>query len=156
VREVGKLKFEIANRYAREIQELGPEKHTQSSGDQNDDNPMESKSWPEIDVAFTSEERVEVCSGGRQKTYNYHELGFVDRRNGKPNRAWIMLREMSGRGGTIPRPSPGKDKTIIQKRIEEIRKKMKTHFKIDDDPIPFNGNTYQASFKISRKPSYDT
>jgi hypothetical protein len=50
--------------------------------------------------------------------------------------------------GTIPRPSAGKDRAMIQKRIEEIREKLRGYFKIEGDPIPFNDNMYQASFKI--------
>jgi len=67
-----------------------------------------------------------------------------------------MLREIAKTSGTIPRPLAGKDRAMIQKRIEEIREKLRGRFKIEDDPIPFNGNTYQASFKISCRPSFET
>ena len=115
-------------------------------------------SWQEIEIAFLSDERIEICSGGSRTTYNYAEFGFADRRSQKPIQAWAILREMSSsdRNGTIPRPLPGKDKTTIQKRIEEIREKLRGHFKIQVDPIPFNGSVYQASFKISRRSSFDT
>jgi hypothetical protein len=113
--------------------------------------------WPEIQIAFLSDERVEICHGdSSRKTYNYGELGFEDRRNGKPNRAWVMLREIAGQNGAMPRPPQGKNRAMIQKRIEEIREKLRNHFKIRTDPIPFNGNMYRASFKISRRPSFET
>jgi hypothetical protein len=115
------------------------------------------KSWQPVEITFLSDERVEICCDGIQrKTYNYGELGFEDRRNGTPNRAWIMLREMAKLGGTIPRSSAGKERAMIQKRIEEIRQRLQDHFKIDTDPIPFNGSAYQTSFKIGRRPSSDT
>jgi hypothetical protein len=116
------------------------------------------KFWHEIEIAFLSDERVEICCRATErKTYNYGELGFEDRRNGKPNRAWTMLREMAKKNGTIQRPSPGENRAVIQKRIEEIREKLRGHFEnIGGDPIPFNGNTYQASFKISCRESFET
>ncbi len=114
------------------------------------------KSWDEIEVAFLSDERVEICSGTTRQNCNYGELGFEDRRNGKPNRAWVTLREIAGQNGAMPKPLPGKDRAMIQKRIEEIREKLRGHFKIEADPIPFNGSMYQASFKISRRPCSDT
>ena len=113
-------------------------------------------SWTEIEVAFLSDERIEVCINGQRKTYNYGELGFEDRRDGKPSRAWVMLREIAGRNGTIPKPEAGKNRAAIQKRIEEIRERLRTHFKIEGDPVPFNGNAYQTSFKINRRPSFET
>jgi hypothetical protein len=113
--------------------------------------------WNEIEIAFLSDERVEICSGGERKTCNYGELGFEDRRNGKPNRAWVMLREVASHGGSLPaRSELGNKRAMAQKRIEEIREKLRSHFGIQGDPIPFNGQTYQASFKIRCAQSFDT
>jgi hypothetical protein len=115
-------------------------------------------SWSEIEIAFLSDERVEICRDGgkNRETRNYGELGFEDRRNGKPNRAWVTLREIARKSGTMPRPSAGKNRAMIQKRIEEIREKLRSHFRIETDPIPFNANTYQASFTIGCRPSLET
>ena len=114
-------------------------------------------SWPEVEIAFLSDERIEICCGATErKTYNYGELAFEDRRNGSPNRAWTVLREMARKGGTIPQPSAGKERAMLQKRIEEIRKRLRSHFKIGTDPIPFSGTGYQTSFKIGRRPCSDT
>lgn len=114
-------------------------------------------SWQEIEIAFLSEERVEIRSGSNcRTTYNYGELGFEDRRNGKPGLAWVTLRELARRGGDMPRPLPGKGRATLQKRIEEIREKLRSHFNIEGDPIPFNGSTYKASFKVGCRQSFDT
>ncbi len=119
------------------------------------------KSWQEIEITFLSDHRIDInCGGANRKTYNYADLGFQDRRdrkNAKPNRAWEMLREIAKRKGTIPRPSPGTNRAMIQKRMEEIREKLRGHFKnIEGDPIPFNCDRYQASFRISCGPSFET
>lgn len=122
--------------------------------------PKEAKkplSWQEIEIAFLSDERVEIRSGSNDRTtYNYGELGFEDRRNGKPTGAWSILRELAKRGGDLPRPLAGKGRATVQKRIEEIREKLRTHFEIEGDPIPFNGNMYKSTFKLGCRQSFDT
>ncbi len=115
------------------------------------------QSWQEVEIAFLSDERVEICIGGKhRKTYNYGELGFEDRRNGKQNLAWLMLRELAKNQGIMARPSPGQNRAAIHKRVQEIRIRLKLRYRIDADPIPFNGTTYSASFRISCRPSFET
>lgn len=112
--------------------------------------------WKDIAISFLSDERVEICAGANNRqTYNYGELGFEDRRSEKPNEAWETLRNMAATNGMLPRPEPGKDKVIVQKRIQEIRKRLRQHFGIASDPIPFNGSNYLASFKIKCKQSFN-
>lgn len=122
--------------------------------------PKEDKtplSWQEIEIAFLSDERVEIRGGSNSRaTYNYGELGFEDQRNGKPSLAWITLRELATRSGDMPRPVAGKSRATTQKRIEEIREKLRRHFRMEGDPIPFNGNTYKASFKVGCRESFYT
>jgi hypothetical protein len=116
-----------------------------------------SRSWQEIEISFLSDERVEICDGPRRETRNYSELGFEDRRSEKPNRAWVALRELAQGAGTIPTAKiQGKQLAQLQKRIEEIRERLRNHFQIATDPIPFSGTAYQISFKLSRRLSYDT
>lgn len=113
--------------------------------------------WQDIEVVFLSEHSVQVFVGGKPSpSCKYSELGFEDRKSGKPMLAWETLCEMARTGGTIPRPLPGSDKTKVQKRIEEIRKKLKAYFKIESDPIPFSGHTYQTTFKIRLGTSFDS
>jgi hypothetical protein len=113
-------------------------------------------SWQKIEISFLSDERVEICKGSKRETLNYSEFGFADRRNGKPNRAWVMLRDLSGRDGAIPTSEiQGNGLAQLQKRIEEIRKRFRSHFGINTDSIPFNGTSYRVSFKLTRRPSFD-
>jgi hypothetical protein len=141
--------------------ERGPSAHevskpasTDSASRKEENNQL---SWQEIEITFLSDERIEIQSGSNGRTtYNYGELGFEDRRNGKPSLAWEVLRELARRDGDMPRPPAGTPRAKIQKRIEEIREKLGSHFKIAGDPIPFNGNTYKASFKVGLRRSFDT
>jgi len=119
--------------------------------------------WPEVSVIFLSDERVQVKRRNRIETLNYAEFGFADGRNGKPDRAWIVLQEFGKRNGVLPKPQPGrgasdvlKDWDIIGKRIQTIRDRLRKHFGIaEGDPITFSGTAYQTAFQIGRAPASD-
>jgi hypothetical protein len=118
----------------------------------------EAATWDTIEISFLSDERVQIRNGANSETRNYGEFGFKDGRSGKPNRAWSILRVLAEKRGVI-RDAVKTDRTWpkVEKRIQEIRKVLREHFHISADPIPFiEGTGYQARFKISCGPSYDT
>jgi hypothetical protein len=113
--------------------------------------------WEDIEITFLSDERVQICNGGNRETRNYTEFGFEDGRSGKPNRAWEALRVLSARRGIIGDAATVGKWPKFEKRVQEIRKVLRKHFRISADPIPFvEGIGYQALFKISCRPSFDT
>jgi hypothetical protein len=115
-------------------------------------------SWKEIDITFLSDHQVQIRVGSERRAFDYAELGLADQRNGTPNLAWNELRKMAGNGGSVeqPLPSAGNDIAKREKRIEELREKLRYHFEIESDPIPFNDTAYQTSFKLTLRPSFDT
>ncbi|HEX7424863.1 MAG TPA: hypothetical protein VF311_13405 [Terriglobales bacterium] len=115
-------------------------------------------SWQAIEISFLSDERVQICNGASTETHNYAELGFADRRNGKPSQAWVTLRAMAEENGIIRNGAKtGVVWPKVEKRIQEIRKVLRKHFGITADPIPFvEGTGYQACFKIGCSPSFHT
>jgi hypothetical protein len=146
------------SKLARLTNRLGPEqKNVAYNPITKCEPPMSvATSWHEIEISFSSDERIQICRGdGSRETHNYGEFGFEDKRSGKQNLAWCMLLELAKEGGTLPRPPAGRRRAFVQKRIEEIREILRNHFGIEGDPIPFNGDTYQTSFKISRRRCYD-
>ncbi len=118
----------------------------------------ETATWDTIEISFVSEERVQIRDGARSETLNYAELGFEDTRNGKPNRAWEAFRVLAAERGIIRNVvKTGGKWPGVEKRMQEIRKVLRKHFQISADPIPFVEDTgYQALFKISCRPSFDT
>lgn len=114
--------------------------------------------WDTIEISFLSDERVQIRNGTDDKTYNYAELGFVDSRNGKPNQAWVTLRDLAedrGRIAIAARRVSSWPK--VEKRVQEIRKALRNHFGITSDPFLFtDGIGYQARFKIGLSPSFHT
>jgi hypothetical protein len=118
-------------------------------------------SWQAIEISFLSDERVQIRNGSNTETYNYGELGFADRRakqEPKPNQAWVTLRTMAEQNGIIrDGAKAGATWAKVEKRIQEIRKVLRKHFRITADPIPFvEGTGYQTCFKIGCSPSFHT
>jgi hypothetical protein len=58
--------------------------------------------WENIEISFISDDRVQVKIGSQVETRNYAEMGFEDKRSGKPNHAWGVLRALARNGGVIP------------------------------------------------------
>jgi hypothetical protein len=112
--------------------------------------------WEEIEVVFLSDERVQIAIGEQLATHNYAELGFTDHRNGKPNRAWAMLRVLAAAAGTIENTASTKEMwPNVERRIQEIRKTLRNHFQLGNDPVPFiDGTGYRTRFRILLAPSF--
>jgi len=97
--------------------------------------------------------------GDRTWTHNYAEMGFVDGRTGKANSAWVALRELARKSGTLV-GFVGPEK--VKKQMQEIRRILREHverehFEISGDPLPYvSGSGYQAAFKIDCGPSFDS
>ena len=112
------------------------------------------KKWEDIQIVFLSDERIQLSNlgGVESPTMNYAELGFEDKRNGKPNTAWDALRLLAENQGVL-KQWDGK----MEKRIQKIRSILRKRFQIDDDPIPLlPGQGYTAKFKTYCRPAYTT
>lgn len=106
--------------------------------------------WEDVKIEFISDERVRVTIGPRLQTLNYGEMGFDDKRSGKPNQLWGMFRALAQAGGTVPNAARNsKDFAAMLKRFERLRKKLKAHFHIASDPIPLDSTRgYCCRFTI--------
>ncbi len=113
--------------------------------------------WPSLEIRFVSDERVQILIEGQPgPTYNYAEMGFEDRRGKLPNRAWVALRALAESNGSIPLKKGAKDWPKLEKRIQEIRRVLRAHFRLLGDPVPFKKAVgYRTAFRISCAPSFD-
>jgi hypothetical protein len=113
--------------------------------------------WENITISFLSDERVQVEVGGQVQTRNYAEIGFADKRSGKPNQAWGLLRTLAQAKGVIPNSARKSPEFIaMAKRIERIRKSLRDHFRIGSDPIPLDSTRgYCCRFSIRCAPSFE-
>lgn len=121
-----------------------------------------SGTWGDVGIAFISDERVQVTTKARTYTQNYSEMGFENRKTGKPNLAWVTLRALAQKGGAIRVAI--RERKVVEKRMQEIRKTLRAHlererFDIprDSEPLPYHrgGMEYRALFQIGKSPSFD-
>ncbi len=91
------------------------------------------------------------------QTFNYAEMGFEDRRTGKPNEAWGLLRELAKAGGVLPNfARDGKTFIAIEKCMVRMRQSLKKHFHIASDPVLKDAaRGYSCRFKIGCSPSFE-
>lgn len=116
--------------------------------------------WEEILIRFLSDERVAIQVRDIQQTRNYAEMGYEDRRSGIPNLAWKLLRNLAERGGLLTQPEQAgvSDWSIVEKRIQEIRRLCRQLFQLSNDPFePFHeARGYKAKFKIENAKSQES
>lgn len=114
--------------------------------------------WEDIEITFVSDERVQVRMGGKNSTFNYDEMGFMDRRSGKPNQGWRLLRTLAQVKGVIPNSARnGKDFIAVGKGMERLRHGLRARFKIASDPVPFDeARGYCCRFKVECGPAFNT
>jgi hypothetical protein len=120
--------------------------------------PVGVSNWEDVEIEFLSDERVQIWTGSKSETRNYGEMGFADKRDGKPNQSWVILRTMAQLGGTLADSAAVRKKwPAVEKHIQRIRRALSDHFGLGGDPLPFvKGTGYSARFKIGRAASFDT
>jgi hypothetical protein len=71
--------------------------------------------------------------------------------------AWETFRSLAENQGLIVPTGNGPERVALEKRIQEIRKRLRDRFGIAEDPLPFaEGEGYRACFKVSCGPSYNS
>jgi len=139
-----------------------------SSGDKSDQRPnarsVESLdvpkglSWGDITIRFLDGELVEIRAGNRRMgAKNYSALGFENKSTNRPDMIWVTLRLLANNSGEFSWQDTGRsDRTTLtlQKNISLLRKRLKTLFKISEDPFfPYHqSRSYKAKFTISANP----
>jgi hypothetical protein len=133
-----------------------------------EENRTRQRRWEDLEIEFLSDHRIQVRDGDEAQIYNYAEFGFEDRRTGRPSKAWDTLQQLAqGRGrlsGSVglrvgARATASSNAwTKVEKRIQEIRKRLRSRYPCDGDPdpIPYRaGSGYVTRFNIRLAPSFD-
>ena len=135
-------------------------RHKGSAG--NGKRTLRARTWGDIRVNFV--ERVQITVGVETETRNYEEMGFGNKKDGKPVLAWETLRALAATGGVVMIASDSRKWAEVEKRVQEIRRVFRRFFGVAGDPIPYNKRTrrnpqefgYRSKFKIGLRPSYES
>ncbi|MEO8099811.1 MAG: hypothetical protein ABI811_19085 [Acidobacteriota bacterium] len=122
------------------------------------DGGFDHTTWEHVEITLISDERIRTKVKEEADTLNFAEMGFEDRRNGKPAQNWAVLLVLARTRGKISDSTANsKEWLALAKRIERTRKALCKHFRINGDPIPYTkGVGYVSRFKISRAPAADS
>ncbi|HCJ67502.1 MAG TPA: hypothetical protein DHV62_09360 [Elusimicrobia bacterium] len=109
--------------------------------------------WDMVSIQFVSDDSVKISVKSIHKRYTFAEIGFKDHRKGDlPDSQWELLKYLAKKNGEL---SWQKDsaKPNVQKRIQELRKRLKFLMGIDDDPFfPYRQyKAYKTKFLIEDK-----
>lgn len=104
--------------------------------------------WHEIELSFIDGETVRISVKGNKQTKHFIEMGF---RKGntcnpiKPVGAWYILLHFKENKSL---KFSQRDKSKIEKGIQDLRMRLKAYFGIQDDPIILEDG-YKPKFKVS-------
>lgn len=119
--------------------------------------PKKAIEWEEIELTFLGDHGAGIqVAGSLSAPVNYKEIaGFEDRRTGRPNKCWAMLRVFATlTDGTMPDDArTGKEWVAIKKTVERCSKILRKHFDMTGDPLPYiPGTGYRARIKLRLAP----
>jgi hypothetical protein len=118
--------------------------------------PMPARGWDNVEIWFVSDFKFQArVNGSVQAPQNYADVGFGDGRHGRPTAAWETLRALAESGGVLASTRTAADWPKLEKRIQEIRKRLRVCFSLDGDPVPYVRGGYRTRFTIRVSPSYD-
>ncbi len=116
--------------------------------------------WKDIVIEIIDNETLSIKTG-KNKASRLHcsKIGFMNKKTSLPNLQWRMLESLAKYKGLIPyKEWEFRARKHIEKQVSELRKTLKSYFKIDSDPIPFKKKIgYQTAFTLrDKRPGADT
>jgi len=102
----------------------------------------------EVEIAFVSNESILIKARGQHRRFTFAEAGFKDRRKGDlPNSAWAALLDLAESNTNSLGDKHGGTKRLAY----QIRRRIKTLVRMEDDPIPYDkkAKRYQLAFRLS-------
>jgi hypothetical protein len=112
-------------------------------------------SWPVLEMRFTNSQEVVVTAhelaGDESRMLTYGDLGFADKRNGRPNVYWEFLLILAKHGGQLsPSEQELPHRNKVSKWKQGVKEQLQKVFRLDSDPFyPFEtNNQYEIKFTI--------
>jgi hypothetical protein len=90
--------------------------------------------WDDVRIRFKDGHTVSIKVKSGKGVYTYADMGMVDKRNGKPNSQWELLRTFADEGGTLDWSSKRANRRN-QKRREYLAANLRCFFDIEGDPF---------------------
>ena len=106
--------------------------------------------WGDVAIRFVDGHTVSVQVKSEQGVFNYTQMGMANRKNGDPTQQWKLLEGFSNSQGQIGWHGSYAG-TKVKKQKQELSKRLREFFRIDEDPIEWvkdTGGYYRCKFGI--------
>jgi hypothetical protein len=98
--------------------------------------PVAAWQWEQLRLTFLSREVVRVEYPGHDANRNPQEMGFADKRDGRPIQAWAFLYALAVEDGTVSKAFDAiPEWPKVEKTAQELRKRLKRYFQQREDPL---------------------
>lgn len=101
----------------------------------------ENPTWKDIRMRFpySSDQSVHIQFGSSGRMFEFREISqLVDKRSGKPNKQWALLRVLAKDSGAIPRITRGRKdagKETVYRSIKDLEKTLQSFFYLSNSPF---------------------
>ncbi len=122
------------------------------------------ESWENIEIRFKNNHDITLRMDGNESDSDYEKLGFADtRQNSKQNssyiKSWSTLILFSTQNGRIKMNIYAGNKAkkeLFKKNKQDLSKRLKAYFGLQDDPIIYNekNEEYQIRIKLVSPPEF--
>lgn len=96
--------------------------------------------WSDVHIKFRDRHTVTAKVGDVSKVLTYIEMGMADGRNKSPTKRWELLYAFAEAYGHLTWDSPAATRKN-QKRREDLARDLQAFFRIDGDPIVYDGDS---------------
>ena len=100
--------------------------------------------WHEIKISVVDNDNVSINIREKIERRNYAEMGFKNQKNGKSVKSWQFLLAFRKKERLT---FSQENRDTVEKSIQDLRKRLRAYFRIQDDPIDYEGG-YKPKFKI--------
>ena len=106
--------------------------------------------WRDVAISFIDGHTVSAQVKSVRSVCNYTQMGMANRKNGEPTKQWKLLEGFANSHGQID--WHGRHAALsVKKQKQELSKRLRAFFRIDDDPIEWMKDTssyYRCKFRI--------
>ncbi len=105
--------------------------------------------WGDVTIKFLDGHRVSIRCKSESGTFNFTDMGMVDRRNAEPDVQWQFLRDLADGHGSMSSISGLSNRKNV-KRKQTLDKRLETFFGIEGEAVTWDDDAseYRCRFQL--------
>ena len=105
--------------------------------------------WGNVTIQFVDGHTVSIRCQSEPRTFNYTQMGMVDRRNGNPDVQWQFLRDLADGRGSMSSISGLSDRKNV-KRKQTLNERLGAFFGIEGEAVTWDADAseYRCRFQL--------